>query len=488
MKKHCVLCILDGWGNGNNSDSNAIFSAKTPCFNHLIGNYPSCSLKTCGPAVGLPENQMGNSEVGHMTIGLGKILEQDLNRINQEITNLSKNQDLQRFCKKLLKDNRKCHIMGLISDGGVHGHVEHLLSIVRSVSQCNIPVVIHAITDGRDTLPMSAGSYMLNLLSEIQNMNNVEIVTVSGRYYTMDRNKHLERTQRAFDAVYNGTGKNFTDPLDAITSYYESNIMDEFIIPSVINNYTGVNKDDGFIITNFRIDRIKQFMKLLYEKNKNIITMVQYSEEYDCSVLFKKNSSDCTLGSVLAKSGLRQLRVAETEKYPHVTYFFNAMSEVIYINEDREIIPSQPVSTYDLAPEMSANEITEYVVENMLNYDFILVNFANPDMVGHSGNFDATVKAVECVDTCLQRLYTVAKENNVILLVTADHGNADCMIDESSGLPHTYHTLNDVPFIIVGETDIKLQNGGLSNIAATVLQLLDCDTKNDFDVSLIEKQ
>ncbi|WP_353285139.1 2,3-bisphosphoglycerate-independent phosphoglycerate mutase [Wolbachia endosymbiont (group A) of Beris morrisii] len=480
--KSVVLCILDGWGNGvESSKYNAISNANPPCWQYISSNYPKCSLSACGADVGLPGGQIGNSEVGHMNIGSGRVVMQSLQRINQEIGTIENNTNLQNFISNLKSKNGICHIMGLISDGGVHSHQKHIGALAKKISQHGIKVVIHAFLDGRDTLPNS-GKKCIQEFEESIKGNDTRIATVSGRYYAMDRDNRWERTIEAYEAIAFAKAPRHDNAVSLIDENYQNNITDEFIKPAVIGDYQGIKPEDGVLLANFRADRIIQLASILLGKTdyievakfSSILSMMKYKEDLKIPYIFPPTSFVDTLGQTIEDNKLRQLRIAETEKYAHVTFFFNCGKEEPFSGEERILIPSPKVKTYDLQPEMSAFELTEKLVEKIHSQEFalIVVNYANPDMVGHTGNIKAAEKAVLAVDDCLVKvLSAVKKSSNTALIVTADHGNVECMFDEENNTPHTAHTLNKVPFIVSCD-NLKLRDGRLSDIAPTILQLL----------------
>ncbi|MBS9531930.1 MULTISPECIES: 2,3-bisphosphoglycerate-independent phosphoglycerate mutase [unclassified Wolbachia] len=487
--KSVVLCILDGWGNGiENSKYNAISNSNPPCWQHISSNYPKCSLSACGTDVGLPEGQIGNSEVGHMNIGSGRVVMQSLQRINQEIETIENNANLQNFINDLKSKNGICHIMGLISDGGVHSHQKHISSLANKISQHGIKVVIHAFLDGRDTLPNS-GKRCIQEFTESIKENDIRISTISGRYYAMDRDNRWERTIEAYEAIAFAKAPRYDDAVSLIDENYQNNITDEFIRPAIIGDYQGIKPEDGLLLANFRADRMIQLASILLGKTdyakvakfSSILSMMQYKADLKIPYLFPPESFANTLGQIIEDNKLRQLRIAETEKYAHVTFFFNCGREEPFSGEERILIPSPKVKTYDLQPEMSAFELTEELVKKIHSQEFalIVVNYANPDMVGHTGNIKAAEQAVLAVDDCLAKVLSVVKEvGNTALIVTADHGNVECMFDEENNTPHTAHTLNKVPFIISCE-NLKLRDGKLSDIAPTILQLLGLKKPNE---------
>ncbi|MFP3023481.1 MAG: 2,3-bisphosphoglycerate-independent phosphoglycerate mutase [Wolbachia sp.] len=490
--KSVVLCILDGWGNGiENSKYNAISNSNPPCWQHISSNYPKCSLSACGTDVGLPEDQIGNSEVGHMNIGSGRVVMQSLQRINQAIETIENNANLQNFINDLKSKNGICHIMGLISDGGVHSHQKHISSLANKISQRGIKVVIHAFLDGRDTLPNS-GKRCIQEFTESIKENDIRISTISGRYYAMDRDNRWERTIEAYEAIAFAKAPRYDDAVSLIDENYQNNITDEFIRPAVIGDYQGIKPEDGLLLANFRTDRMIQLASILLGKTdyakvakfSSILSMMQYKADLKIPYLFPPESFANTLGQIIEDNKLRQLRIAETEKYAHVTFFFNCGREEPFPGEERILIPSPKVKTYDLQPKMSAFELTEELVKKIHSQEFVLivVNYANPDMVGHTGNIKAAEQAVLAVDDCLAKVLNVIKEvGNTALIITADHGNVECMFDEENNTPHTAHTLNKVPFIVCSDSynNLKLRDGRLSDIAPTILQLLGLKKPNE---------
>ena len=493
-----ILCILDGWGNGENNKFNAIAQSYKPCWDNIISQYPKSHLITHGSDVGLPDGQIGNSEVGHVNLGSGRIVLQDLCKINSEIKNIKNNHHLLKFINKIKKNNGICHIAGLLSDGGVHSLHTHMLDIIKALSDFQIQVAIHIFLDGRDTPPISAIKYINILCKHIKYLNDVNIATISGRYYSMDRDNKLDRTAKAYNAMAFGDAKRYENPLLAVQDNYNAGITDEFILPCVIGNYNKMNPHDGFIMTNFRSDRVIQIIKMITGDIKtdnhitleNTIGMVKYSDCINIPCLFPNNNITNTLGEVIANHQLHQLRIAETEKYAHVTFFFNGGKEDMFKNEDRIIIPSPSVATYNLMPEMSAKEVTDTVIEKikLQKYSLIILNYANADMVGHTGNIEATKQAITTLDQCLNKILNCIQSTNYVLVITADHGNAEEMFDVKNNMPYTAHTLNPVPFIICNYSkQIKLRNGKLCDVAPTILEILNIKKPKEMTgVSLIE--
>ncbi|OCA05691.1 2,3-bisphosphoglycerate-independent phosphoglycerate mutase [Wolbachia endosymbiont of Trichogramma pretiosum] len=493
--KSVVLCILDGWGNGiENSKYNAISNANLPCWQYISSNYPKCSLSACGTDVGLPDGQIGNSEVGHMNIGSGRVVMQSLQRINQEIETIENNANLQNLINDLKSKNCICHIMGLISDGGVHSHQKHISSLAKKISQRGIKVVIHAFLDGRDTFPNSGKGCVQEFTESIKD-NDIKIATVSGRYYAMDRDSRWERTIEAYEAIAFAKAPRYEDVVSLIDENYQNNITDEFIRPAVIGDYQGIKPEDGLLLANFRADRMIQLASICLgkvgytevAKFSSILSIMQYKADLKIPYLFPPESFTNTLGQIIEDNKLRQLRIAETEKYAHVTFFFNCGREEPFSGEERILIPSPKVKTYDLQPKMSAFELTEELVKKIHSQEFalIVVNYANPDMIGHTGDIKAAEKAVLAVDDCLAKVLSAAEEvGNTALIITADHGNVECMFDEENNIPHTAHTLNKVPFIISCD-NLKLRDGKLSDIAPTILQLLRLKKPNEMTGSAL---
>jgi 2,3-bisphosphoglycerate-independent phosphoglycerate mutase len=490
-KKPIVLCILDGWGHRESAEHNAILEANAPFLKKLY-EYPHCLLETSGLAVGLPEGQMGNSEVGHMNIGSGRVVMQSLPQIDLAILDdsLARKPELSEQIALLKKNGKTCHILGLVSDGGVHSHQNHIVAIAKIVAAHGINVCIHAFTDGRDTPPASGVGFMQKLEDEISGFSSIKIATVSGRYYAMDRDNRWERVELAYNAIAEASGQNFPSSVDAIKASYANGKNDEFVLPCVISDYSGMQDGDGIIMANFRADRARQTLAALldpefssFKRNKIVkfthpVGITEYSVELNKFIhtIFKPAGLNNILGEVIANSGLTQLRIAETEKYAHVTFFFNGGREEVFFGEERILVPSPKVATYDLQPEMSAVEITDKLVAAIDSgkFDLLVVNYANTDMVGHTGFEDAAIKAVETVSKCLKRLVALVAKHGGKILITADHGNAEQMVDDDGCTPHTAHTTNPVPLIIAGSdvAGIKLRNGRLCDIAPTILQLM----------------
>ncbi len=487
--KPVVLCILDGWGHRESQEDNSIALASIPCWDYLWSTFPHAVLDASSGSVGLPEGQMGNSEVGHMTIGSGQVILQDPPRINKAISinTLKDNEALLEFIAQLKQTGGACHMMGLVSPGGVHSHMEHMIALAVLMADNNITTYIHAFLDGRDTPPQSAQKFLIDFERRLP--ETATIATLGGRYFGMDRDKRWDRVQKAYDALMSASGKRFSSAAEAIQEAYTNQIFDEFVEPCVIGDYAGVNARDGLLMANFRADRARQILEALvlpefsgFERSHHtwagMLGMVEYAENLSPFVpaLFGPETVTGSLGEVVASRGLRQLRIAETEKYAHVTFFFNGGREALFEGEERIMIPSPQVATYDLAPEMSAYPLTERLIEELdqNKFDFVVVNYANPDMVGHTGNIAASIKAVETVDACLKMLSDAVHSKGGALLITADHGNVEEMID-ADGVPLTAHTLNLVPFVLVHEDNKGVwlrKTGTLADIAPTVLDLM----------------
>ena len=490
--KPVVLCILDGWGERGEASDNAISQANTPFWDDLKKKCPHSLLETSGLSVGLPEGQMGNSEVGHMNIGSGRVVMQNLPLIDSAIQDgsLALKEDIQKMIGELKRTGKSCHLLGMLSDGGVHSHQSHISAIAKIVAKENIDVKIHAFLDGRDVPPESAREYIKSFKESIKGFDNIEIVTASGRYYAMDRDNRWDRVQLAYDAIISGEGDNFPSIERVMDSSYSDKIYDEFVKPAVIGDYKGMADGDAMVMVNFRSDRARQILSALVApdfngfKRKKIINfsykigMVEYSDDLNklLSILFPAPKLEKLLGQVISENGLTQLRIAETEKYAHVTFFFNGGKEDKYKGEERILVPSPDVRTYDMQPEMSAPQVTDNLVTAIKSnkFDLIVVNYANADMVGHTGNKKAATKAIETVDQCLSKLVKEVEKAGGVIFITADHGNCEQMTDEESGQPHTSHTLNPVPFLLAGKDveKYKLDNGRLCDIAPTLLKIM----------------
>lgn len=512
-KKFCMLIILDGWGISSNSEGNAVMLAKTPFIDKIKREYPNTSLLCSGEAVGLPEGIMGNSEVGHLNIGAGRVVYQDLLRIDKSIRcgEFFENNVLKSVISKVKANDSALHLMGLVSDGGVHSHLSHLIALLDMAKKEDVKnVYIHAILDGRDTPPDSGADYIKSLENYINKISFGTIVSICGRYYAMDRDKRWDRIEKAYRLYTIGEGVKEKNPVEAVKNAYSRDETDEFVQPIVITDEYGkllniVQKDDGIIFFNFRADRARQITQAFTDPefdffNRNsfleicdFVCMTIYDEKFTLPVAFPHIHMDGIFGEVISKNDLKQLRIAETEKYAHVTYFFNGGEEKAFHLEDRCLIPSpREVPTYDLKPEMSAFELTEEVISRLQskNYDIIILNFANMDMVGHTGVLEAAIKACETVDKCVERVVNQAKAQGGVVLITADHGNAEKMTD-TDGHIHTAHTLNPVPFVLVDEKrkNVSLRSDGiLGDIAPTILHIMNIDKPEQMTGrSLIEK-
>ncbi len=493
--KPVVLCILDGWGHAGPGPDNAILNARTPTYDRWWLTCPRAFLKTSGKAVGLPDGQMGNSEVGHMNIGGGRVVKQDLPRIDEAIASgkLSKNHQLLALIAGLEKTGGALHIAGLLSPGGVHSHQDHIAAIANIFAKSGIQVFVHAFLDGRDTPPKSAADFVKKFEADVANHPEIKIATVSGRYFAMDRDHRWDRVEKAYRAIAEAKGEHAKTALVAIEGAYRKDQTDEFIAPTVIGDYRGMKDGDAFLMANFRADRAREILTALVDpvfrefkrthkiEFSGVAGMVEYSDQLNpyMTALFAPFEVPDSLGEVVSKAGLKQLRIAETEKYAHVTFFFNGGQEKTFKGEDRILVPSPKVATYDLKPEMSAFEVTEKLDHEILegNFDFIVVNFANPDMVGHTGIMAAAIKAVETIDTCLGRIEAALKKVGGVMVLSADHGNIEQMSDPGTKNPHTAHTTTDVPVILVDPTGTYkgitgLKKGKLADLAPTVLDLL----------------
>lgn len=498
-REKIILIIMDGWGLGNIKSADAIQNASTPFINSLYDQYPHTTLITHAESVGLPKGQMGNSEVGHLNIGAGRVVFQELLRINKMIVSgqLQKNEVLNSAFRYAKENNKPVHFMGLVSDGGVHSHIEHLKALCTYASEYGLKdFFVHAFTDGRDCDPRSG----IEFIEELQDQLHVaggEIASVVGRYYAMDRDKRWQRIKEAYDLLTEGNGKQTQDLLAAVQESYDDGVTDEFIKPIVKTDETGkpvatIKEDDVVICFNFRTDRCREITQVLTQSdfpdfgmkkiNLHYVTLTEYDHTFqNVQVMLDHDNLPMTLGEVLSKAGKKQLRIAETEKYPHVSFFFSGQREEPFDGEERILIPSPKVATYDLQPEMSAPEVRDRVVEqiNSGKFDFICLNFANVDMVGHTGVFEAAVKAVETIDQCVQATTEAALQNNYAVFIIADHGNADYIINED-GSPNTAHSMNPVPFIVADRTmDFKIRSGKLADIAPTILTMMDIPVPNE---------
>ena len=507
--KITMLMILDGFGENAEEKGNAVKLANTPNIDKLMKQYPTTRIAASGLAVGLPEGQMGNSEVGHTNIGAGRIVYQELTRITKSIEDgdFFSNEEFVNAIENCKKNNSKLHILGLVSDGGVHSHIRHLFGLLEMAKRRDFEdVYIHCFLDGRDTPPASAENYITVLEEKMKEKGIGKIATISGRFYAMDRDKRWERVKKAYDAIVNGEGNKQANAINAIEGSYQKEVFDEFVEPTVITNgdkpTATISDGDSVIFFNFRPDRARQLTRAIVDpdfdgfETKKIKTYFVCFTNYDetmpnVHIAFKKEQIKNTLGEVICKQGGKQLRIAETEKYAHVTFFFNGGEEKQYEGEDRILVPSPKVETYDLKPEMSAFEVTEKVLEAIESekYNCIILNFANPDMVGHTGNLEAAIKAVETIDECAGKIVNAIKSKKGNLIITADHGNAEQMIDLKTGEPHTAHTTNLVPLILISEKEgLKLKQGKLADLAPTILELMNIEKPEEMTgESLIEK-
>ena len=495
-KKPVMLMILDGFGINEKEDGNAVKLANTPNIDKLMKKYQTTKIYTSGLKVGLPDGQMGNSEVGHTNIGAGRIVYQELTKITKSIEDgdffaIPEFIEAIENCKKY---NSKLHILGLLSDGGVHSHIRHLYGLLEMAKRRDFEdVYVHCFLDGRETPPASAEGYITQLEEKMREKGIGKIASLSGRYYAMDRDKRWDRVKKCYDVLVNGKGNKSTSATIAIEDSYQKEVFDEFVEPTVICNgetpIATIQEHDSVIFFNFRPDRAREITRAIVDKNfedfetKKMDTYFVCFTNYDetmpnVKIAFKKEPLVNTFGEVISKRGLTQLRIAETEKYAHVTFFFNGGEEKQYPGEDRILVPSPKVATYDMQPEMSAREVTEKVVEaiNADKYDTIILNFANPDMVGHTGSLPAAIKAVETIDECVGKVVETMLEHDGTMLITADHGNCEQMIDYTTGDPHTAHTTNPVPLILVTKnSDLKIKEGKLADLAPTMLELLNIE-------------
>ena len=486
-----LLMILDGWGISPDPSVSAIDQANTPFMDSLYGEYPHSTLRTDGMEVGLPNGQMGNSEVGHVNLGAGRVVYQDLAKINMAVEkDTLKDESVLQEAFKTAKENKvKLHFLGLVSDGGVHAHINHIKGLVRAAKLAEVPdVFVHAFTDGRDVDPKSGAAFIEDL-QESCAANNAQVASVIGRYYAMDRDKRWERVKKAYDLLVHGKGKASTDFVAAIKDSYADGTTDEFIEPLVrvgADNQplATIQSGDVVVFFNFRTDRGRQLTQALHQQDfedydmkkqdLHLVTLTNYDDSFErVQVVFDKDNVTHTLGEVLAKAGKKQIRIAETEKYPHVTFFFNGGREEPFEGEERILCPSPKVATYDLQPEMSAYELRDAIVPKLINQetDFVCLNFANPDMVGHTGSMEATIKACETVDGCAKDVVEAAKAGGFSVLIIADHGNCDTMVN-ADGSPNTAHTTNPVPIILIDDKHKSIKNGNLGNIAPTILDLM----------------
>lgn len=496
MQKPVMLLILDGWGYREKiTPDNAIEQGNTPNWHYLLEHYPHCFVETSGYDVGLPDGQMGNSEVGHTNLGAGRVVMQDLPKIDLAIKDgsLAKNPVLVNMINKLKETKGTCHLMGLMSPGGVHSHQKHIEAMCQILAQNGIPTAVHAFLDGRDTPPQSAKGFLAEFENNIKGLDGVKVATISGRFYAMDRDKRWDRVEKAYNNIVLADGKRFNTADEAISASYADGVTDEFIVPAAVGDYQGAKDGDAVLMINFRADRAREILYALGDKEftgferKKIINfamlvgMVEYSVDHGrfMKTIFAPEALKNIFGEVVANHGLTQLRIAETEKYAHVTFFFNGGEEKEFKGEDRILVSSPKVATYDLKPEMSVYEVTEKLVDAIekQKYDVIICNFANGDMVGHTGIMEAALKAVAAVDECLGNVMRAIKSVDGVLLVTADHGNAEKMVDEKTGEPYTAHTVGKVQAVLFNsETPVKsLKDGRLADIAPTLLDLMNIE-------------
>jgi 2,3-bisphosphoglycerate-independent phosphoglycerate mutase len=490
-----VLCILDGWGERANGADNAIDRARTPVWHALLARWPHAHLEASDHYVGLPDGQMGKSEVGHTNLGAGRIVMQDLPRIDKAIADgtLAGMPALQEFIGKLKARGGTAHVMGLMSPGGVHSHQHQIAALACIVAEAGVPVAVHALLDGRDTPPKSAIGFLRQFEADVAGHGGVRIATVAGRYFAMDRDKRWDRVEKAYRMLTEGEGEHADDALGAVEAAYARGETDEFVLPTAIGDYRGMRNGDGVLFANFRADRIREIAGALVDpefsgfvRDKRIafagaLGLTEYSEELNpfLATLFAPEDLSDTFGEIVSDAGMKQLRIAETEKYAHVTFFFNGGRETVFPGEERILVPSPKVATYDLQPEMSAPELTDKVVLAIGSgrFDVVVINYANTDMVGHTGHLDAAIKAVETVDACLGRLSQAVEAAGGTLVITADHGNAEVMRDPTTGEPHTAHTVNPVPLIIVNPPGapgavMRVANGRLADVAPTLLDIM----------------
>lgn len=486
--KPVALCILDGWGISPDTAANAPVLAHTPVIDRLMAEAPNATLTTHGPDVGLPSGQMGNSEVGHTNIGAGRVVAMDLGQIDLAIEDgsFTANGALQEFAANVKAAGGAAHLMGIVSDGGVHGHINHMIAAAEALTAAQVPVWVHVLTDGRDVAPDSAADFVADLERRLP--TSTRIATVTGRFYAMDRDNRWERVERAFDAIVRGKGKAAPTPVEAVRASYAAGVMDEFIEPRVLPLYEGMAPGDGLFCLNFRADRVREILAAIADPAFTSfdrgplpdlsarLGMAEYSDAHNdwFETVFPKRDIVNTLGAWVARHGLRQFRLAETEKYPHVTFFLNGGKETPETGEDRFMPNSPKVATYDLAPEMSSAEVTNaFVAAIDEGYDLIVTNYANPDMVGHTGDLDAAKRACEAVDAGLGKVIAALTKAGGAMIVTADHGNCEVMVDPETGGPHTAHTTNPVPVILVGGRDGQgIRSGRLADLAPTLLELM----------------
>lgn len=500
MTKPIVLTILDGYGLREETHGNAVKLANNEIFNLLWDNYPHTQLEASGQLVGLPKGQMGNSEVGHMNIGAGRIVYQPLELINKSIEDKDffQNEELLKVINHVKENNSKLHLMGLISDGGVHSHIDHLMALLDMCKEQNVEnLYLHLFTDGRDVLPQSAYTYIKRVEDKLKEIGIGSIATIGGRYYGMDRDNNYDRLKKAYDAIVNGMGETTLSIKEYIEDNYSKEIIDEFFVPAVFDNTGMLKENDGIIAFNFRKDRLREILTAITNPNFNdmevtkftnvkTVTMMPVVESVIAEHAFDDPKLTNILGEYIEKQGKSQLRIAETEKYAHVTFFFDGGKEVDYQNEKKVLIPSPKVATYDLKPEMSVYEVTDELLKELGNFDLVILNFANGDMVGHTGVLEAAIKAVESVDECLGKIYQKVQELGGTMIITADHGNCEEMLDENDNVL-TAHTTNPVPFIVTNK-NISLVPGKLGDIAPTILELMNIEKPAEMTgESLIKK-
>lgn len=490
MHRPLALIILDGWGYSEDEQHNAIMAANTPVWDHLWNEYPHTLINASGAGVGLPGEQMGNSEVGHLNIGAGRVVYQEFTRISRAIRTGSffSNQTLTNQVDEVVRNNKALHIMGLLSDGGVHSHESHIQAMVKlAADRGATKIYLHAFLDGRDTSPKSALQFIENMQASFNETGKGRFASLIGRYYAMDRDHRWDRVQQAYELIANSNAQyHASNPIEAIEQAYARGETDEFVKATVINDPAPIEDGDAVVFMNFRADRARELTECFIDpefegfpqsqrpKLSQFATLTEYKKDFVVPVAFPPEKLTNLLGECISAVGLKQLRIAETEKYAHVTFFFNGGRDAPYEGEDRILVPSPKVDTYDKQPEMNAPEVAEKLVKAIHSnqYDVIICNFANADMVGHTGNFDATVKAIETLDNCLGKIWSALKESGGEMLVTADHGNAEKMLDNEKGQAHTAHTSNLVPFIYAGRAAQCAEQGGLSDIAPTMLNLM----------------
>lgn len=499
-QKKLALLILDGWGYGKKDESDAIHTAQTPFFDSMLNQYPNSTLLTDGEHVGLPEGQMGNSEVGHLNIGAGRVVFQDLVKINKSIADESfaQNEELLKAFAYAKREGKKVHFLGLVSNGGIHSHSKHLIALCRAAASAGVEhSYVHAFTDGRDTDPNSGADFLKSLEEAIQD-TPTQIASIIGRYYAMDRDLRWERIKRAYDLMLYAKGERAENTTEAMRASYAEGITDEFVEPIAITDSNGnplatIQKEDVVICFNYRTDRCREITRALHQENISdhgmeklplyYVTMTNYDDRFEnIRVLFRKDNLKNTLGETISKNALRQIRIAETEKYPHVTFFFSGGREAPFEGEKRLMASSPKVATYDLQPEMSADEVRDKIIQEIeqRTAEFICLNFANPDMVGHTGVFNAIVKAIEKVDQCTQEIVDKGIQEGYSFIIIADHGNADFAINED-GSPNTAHTTNPVPIILIDSDHQKIKAGKLADVAPTILKLMDLEIPEEMD-------